>query len=114
MFSWIDIIAAPVWIILSLVLIWIMIKIAQEIGWRNATFYWLIGLFVFIWLHPLYTSIIKGYVLVEIGNIASLILTVLVFYKLKVQFKNLANWLIPQIIWLIIASIFIGLKLGLL
>jgi hypothetical protein len=111
MVSWIDIIAAPVWIILSLVLISIIIKIAKVIGWRNVTFYWLIGLFVFIWLHPFYTSVIKGYAIVEIGNIASLILSVLVFYKLKVQFKNLANWLIPQIIWLIIASIYIGLKL---
>ena len=109
--SWIDIIAAPIWIILSVVLIWILLKIINQVGWRNEYVYWQLGLLIFIWMHPLYTSIIKGDTIVEIGNIATLILTVFVFYKIKVKFNNLANGLIPQIIWISFASIYIGLKL---
>ena len=109
--SWIDNIAAPIWIILTILLAWTLFKTIQQIGWKNEYVYWQIGLLVFIWMHPVYTSIIKGDTIVEIGNIATLILTVIVFYKLKIQFNTLANWLIPQIIWITIASLYIGLKL---
>ena len=109
--NWIDNIAATVWIMLSAILVWVLFKTTQQVGWRNKYVYWQIGLFIFIWMHPVYTSIMKGNAIVEIGNIATLILTVFVFYKIKVQFNTLANWLIPQIIWITIASLYIGLKL---
>jgi hypothetical protein len=109
--SWITNIAAPIWIILSIILIWILFKTVQQVGWYNKFVYWQIGLFIFVWLHPVYTSFLKGDIIVEIGNIVSLILTVLVFYKLKIKFGSISNWLIPQIIWLTIASLYIGLKL---
>ena len=109
--SWIDNIAAPIWIILTILLAWTLFKTIQQIGWKNEYVYWQIGLLVFIWMHPVYTSIIKGDTIVEIGNIATLILTVIVFYKLKIQFNAFSNWLIPQIIWLTVASLYVGLKL---
>jgi hypothetical protein len=109
--KWIENIAAPIWIILSIILIWLLFKTVQQVAWQNKIVYWQIGLIVFIWMHPVYTSLIKGDTIVEIGNIATLILTVLVFYKLKVQFNSLANWIIPQIIWITIATLYIGLKL---
>jgi hypothetical protein len=109
--SWIDNIAAYVWIILSIIMFWLIIKTVRQVGWQNNSVYWQIGLLVFTWMHPAYTSLIKGLAIVEIGNIATLILTVLVFYKLKTQFNSLSNWLVPQIIWISIASLYIGLKL---
>jgi len=109
--SWINNIAAPIWIILSIILIWLLFKTVQNVGWQNKNIYWQIGLLVFIWMHPVYTSLFKGDNIVEIGNIATFILTFLVFYKLKIQFKSLAHLLIPQIIWITIASLYIGLKL---
>lgn len=107
--NWIDNLAAPVWI--TLTIIWILFKMIQQVGWRNENVYWQLGLLIFIWLHTIYSFYIKGYAIVEVGNIATLILTLWVFNKLSVPFKRLAKWLIPQIIWITIASLYIALKL---
>jgi hypothetical protein len=109
--QWIEEVAALVWIILSALLVCTLFKTIQQLGWRSKYVYGQIGLLVFMWLHPVYTSIIKAKGIVEIGNIATLILTVLVFYQLKLRFGSISNWLIPQMVWLAVASLYIGLKL---
>jgi hypothetical protein len=109
--QWIEEVAAIVWIILSAILVCTLFKTIQQLGWRSKYVYGQIGLLVFMWLHPVYTSIIKAKGIVEIGNIATLILTVLVFYQLKLRFGSISNWLIPQMVWLAVASLYTGLKL---
>jgi hypothetical protein len=109
--QWIEEVAAIVWIILSAILVCTLFKTIQQLGWRSKYVYGQIGLLVFMWLHPVYTSIIKAKGIVEIGNIATLILTVLVFYQLKLRFGSMSNWLIPQMVWLAVASLYTGLKL---
>jgi len=109
--QWIEEVAAIFWIILSAILVCTLFKTIQQLGWRSKYVYGQIGLLVFMWLHPVYTSIIKAKGIVEIGNIATLILTVLVFYQLKLRFGSISNWLIPQMVWLAVASLYTGLKL---
>jgi hypothetical protein len=110
--QWIEEVAAIVWIILSAILVCTLFKTIQQQGWRSKYVYGQIGLLVFMWLHPVYTSIIKAKGIVEIGNIATLILTALVFYQLKLRFGSISNWLIPQMVWLAVASLYTGLKLS--
>lgn len=109
--SWIDSVAGGVWLILSGLLVGILIMIYNRLGISNRYFGAGVLLLMAIWLYPLYTSFYSQLIIGEIGNIATLIATV-GFIKLLRKFSvPTSRLLIPQVIWLSMATFYVGLML---
>ncbi|MEM9933379.1 MAG: hypothetical protein AAF824_07195 [Bacteroidota bacterium] len=109
--SWIDKVAGGVWIGLSIILIWVLTILYREEGPEGRTFLTGVALLVFVWLYPLYTSFFSNVLIGEIGNIATLIFTLFFLFQLKRKYRNLAKWMIPQSVWLSVATCYVGLMI---
>jgi hypothetical protein len=107
--SWIDDIATLIWIILSFIILWILLRIYLQTGTQNKYFYSGILLIFILWLNPLYTSFFESPGISEIVNIFTLIITVLYKNTLKKYSIQLSRLLIPQVIWFSIAILYDGL-----
>ena len=109
--NWIDAIATVVWIILILIMIVILKNIHNLFGSTNAAFKWGIFLVVIVLIYPVYTSFYYQLEIGFLGNVFTLIITLLYRGKLKVLNMKEHNWLVIQIIWLGITSVYVGLML---
>ena len=106
--SWIDTVAGTVWIFLTVIMFWLLYKVYDNEGSKHPTFYFGVFLLVFVWLYPLYTFLFNQLEVGFVGNILTLIVTVVYMKKLKVISKILSRWMIPQIVWLIAATFYVG------
>lgn len=106
--SWIDTIAGTVWIFLTVIMFWLLYKVYDAKGSKHPTFYFGVFLLVFVWLYPLYTFLFNQLEVGFIGNILTLVVTVVYMKKLKMISKILSRWMIPQIGWLIAATFYVG------
>ena len=106
--SWIDTVAGTVWIFLTVIMFWLLYKVYDAKGSKHPTFYFGVFLLVFVWLYPLYTFLFNQLEVGFVGNILTLIVTVVYMKKLKVISKILSRWMIPQIVWLIAATFYVG------
>ena len=109
--SWIDSVAAIVWIGLILILLIILKNLHAEYGWKDKALRLGIILLVVILAYPLYTGFILQLEIGFIGNIAALIMTLSLRKKLGNRSRKESRWLWPQIIWLSIASIYVAMML---
>lgn len=109
--SWIDSVAGGVWILLTIIMLGMLIKLHRD-GYRKDKIFKIgVGLLIFVWLYPLYTGFYQSLIIGEIGNIATLIFTIVYFSALKKKYNLLQNWMIPQIIWLSVATFYVGLMI---
>ena len=109
--SWIDTIAAIVWIGLILILLIILKNLHTIYGWKDRALKQGIILLIIIVAYPLYTSFFLQLEIGFIGNIVALILTLSLKKKLTQRSRKESRWLWPQIIWLALASVYVALML---
>lgn len=109
--SWIDTVAATVWIVLTVIMFWILYRVHDLEGKKHPIFKFGIFLLVLVWLYPLYTFVFNQLEVGFAGNLITLWATISYASRLK-AFKKLAIWMIPQIVWIVLASIYVGLLLA--
>lgn len=109
--SWIDTIAATVWIFLTVIMFWLLYKVNDTLGRKHPTFKLGIFLLILVWLYPLYTFLFNQLEVGFLGNILTLVVTVIYMKRLRAISNRLSRWMIPQIIWLVIASFYVGCML---
>lgn len=109
--SWIDTIAATVWILLTVIMFWLLYRVYETLGSGHKTFYLGIFLLVIVWLYPLYTFLFNQLEVGFLGNIFTLVVTIIYMNRLKAISAPLSRWMIPQIIWLLIATFYVGCML---
>ncbi len=109
--SWIDTVAGTVWIVLTVIMFWLLYKVYETVGSKHPTFYFGILVLVFVWLYPLYTFLFNQLEVGFMGNIATLVLTVMYMNRLKDAVKDKSRLMIPQIVWLILATFYVGCML---
>ena len=109
--SWIDTVAGTVWIVLTVIMFWLLYKVYETVGSKHPTFYFGILVLVFVWLYPLYTFLFNQLEVGFMGNIATLVLTVMYMNRLKDVVKDKSRLMIPQIVWLILATFYVGCML---
>ncbi|MEM6379225.1 MAG: hypothetical protein AAF705_13510 [Bacteroidota bacterium] len=110
--SWIDKIAGFVWVILSALLIYLLYTIFQRNGANNRYFITGCSLLIFIWLYPFYTSFFSNLIIGEVGNLLTLLYTVVFIYIIRGDFNPQYKLMYPQIAWLVVATFYVGLQLS--
>jgi tryptophan-rich sensory protein len=109
--SWIDDAAATVWILLTIIMFWLLYKVYETESRSHPVFHFGVFLLVLVWIYPLYTFLFNQLEVAFIGNMITLWATVAYMQKLnKLPIKEY-KWMIPQIVWIIIASFFVGCML---
>ena len=106
--SWIDSAAATVWILLTIIMFWFLYKVYETEGRKHPVFHFGIFLLVLVWIDPLYTFLFNQLEIALMGNLITLWATVSYMKKLKKLPIKQYKWMIPQIIWIIIASFYVG------
>ncbi len=110
-FSWIDTVAATVWILLTVVMFWILYQVYGMEGRKHPVFKFGVFLLVLVWLYPLYTFMFNQLEVGFFGNLLTLGATAVYMKKLKnLPFKKY-YLLVPQLFWLVLASVYVGLLL---
>ena len=109
--AWIDTIAATVWIGLTVIMFWLLYKVYAMEGKNHPVFRFGVFLLVLVWLYPLYTFLFNQVEVGLAGNLLTLWATISYRNRLKSLGKNMAKWMYPQIIWLCLATIYVGLFL---
>jgi hypothetical protein len=109
--SWIDTIAATVWIGLTVIMFWILYKVYGKEGKQHPVFRFGVFLLVLVWLYPLYTYFFNQFEVSLAGNLITLWASITYSRRLKPLGKKMANWMYPQIIWTSLATIYVGLLL---
>ena len=109
--SWIDSVATVVWIVLILIMLIILKNLHSNFGWQDKTLKFGIILLVIVIAYPLYTRFFLQLEIGFIGNIATLVMTLIYQKRIKAKEMREAKWLWPQVIWLCVASIYVGLML---
>ncbi|MGB5238504.1 MAG: TspO/MBR family protein [Flavobacteriaceae bacterium] len=109
--SWIDTIASTVWIVLSVIMFWILYKVYETLGSSHPTFYFGIFLIVMVWLYPVYTFFFNQLEVGFVGNVFTLLITVMYMKRLRPVSQSKSLWMIPQIVWLIVATFYVGCML---
>ena len=109
--SWIDTAAGTVWIVLTIIMFWLLYNVYEKVGSKHPTFYFGILVLVFVWLYPLYTFLFNQLEVGFVGNIVTLVLTVMYMNRLKEILKEKWRLMIPQIVWLVLATFYVGCML---
>ena len=109
--SWIPTIAGAVWVILSAIFVYVLLQIPSNTAAGTRTIRFGLALLLFIWLYPIYTYIFPGWIVAEVGNIVTLLITLLFVYELRKIAVQDSKWLWPQIAWNFTACVYGGLML---
>jgi len=109
--NWIDRYAAAIWFFLSLILIGLLLRLYARSGTQSSSFWMGIGLLLLIWLYPLYTAWFKLFELGAVGNTLTLAYAVVFQSKLRKARPKLARWIWPHIIWMFLATLYLGLQI---
>lgn len=107
--SWIDTLAPTVWIALTVIMFWILYKVYGKEGKKHPVFRFGVFLLILVWLYPLYTYVFNQFEVSLAGNLITLWATLAYRKRLMSFGKNAANWMLPQLIWIGIAIIYVGL-----
>ena len=110
--TWIETIAGIVWIFLTGLTVVATFKVYMEEGNKSTTFRLGLLLVTIVWLYPAYAGFVGSVLLGEIGTLITLSLTVGYFVKLRKISGKLSRLMIPQTVWLSLASIYLGLQLA--
>ena len=108
---WIYMVAGGVWVVLTVFMIWVLLEIYKSLGDKNP--YFRLGLFLLaiVWLYPVYTGLYQQLEIGFVGNIFTLFITILYMSKVNKISKSLPKWMIPQSIWLTVATFYTGLMI---
>lgn len=106
--SWIDSAAATVWILLTIIMFWLLYKVYDIEGRKHPVFGFGVFLLILVWLYPLYTFLFNQLEVAFIGNLLTLWATIIYMQKLKKLPVREYKWMIPQIVWIIIATFYVG------
>jgi len=109
--SWIDSAAATVWILLTIIMFWLLYKVYDIEGRKHPVFGYGVFLLILVWLYPLYTFLFNQLEVAFIGNLLTLWVTISYMQKLKKLPIKEHKWMIPQIVWIIIATFYVGCML---
>ncbi len=109
--SWIDTIAGTVWIVLTIIMFWLLYQVYEQLGSTHPTFYFGIFLLALVWLYPLYTFLFNQLEVGFAGNILTLAITVMYRKRLNELAIKYGRWMIPQIVWLIVATFYVACML---
>ena len=109
--SWIDTIAATVWLGLTVIMFWILYKVYGKEGKKHPVFRFGVFLLILVWLYPIYTFIFNQLEVGLAGNLITLWATYSYKKRLEPFGVKYGNWMYPQLIWLCVASIYVGLLL---
>jgi tryptophan-rich sensory protein len=109
--SWIDSAAATVWILLTIIMFWLLYKVYDIEGRKHPVFGFGVFLLILVWLYPLYTFLFNQLEVAFIGNLLTLWVTIVYMQKLKKLPVREYKWMIPQIVWIIIATFYVGCML---
>ena len=109
--SWIDTIAATVWIGLTVIMFWILYKVYGTEGKKHPVFRFGVFLLILVWLYPIYTFVFNQIEVGLMGNLITLWATYSYRNRLKPIGAKYANWMYPQLIWICLATIYVGLLL---
>ncbi|MBT8180505.1 MAG: tryptophan-rich sensory protein [Eudoraea sp.] len=109
--SWIDSAAATVWILLTIIMFWLLYKVYDIEGRKHPVFGFGVFLLILVWLYPLYTFFFNQLEVAFIGNLLTLWATIIYMQKLKKLPVREYKWMIPQIVWIIIATFYVGCML---
>ncbi len=109
--SWIDTIASTIWIILSVIMFWILYKVYETHGSSHPTFYFGIFLLIMVWLYPVYTFLFNQLEVGFVGNVLTLMLTLMYIKRLRAVSVSVSRLMIPQIVWLVLATFYVGCML---
>ena len=107
--SWIDTIAPTIWIGLTVIMFWILYKVYGKEGKKHPVFRFGVILLVLVWLYPLYTYIFNQLEVGLAGNLITLWVTISFSRRLKPLGDKMARLMYPQIIWLCVAIVYVGL-----
>ena len=110
--SWIDSIAGGVWLVLSSFTVYTLIKVKKKYGIDNSLFQLGLFLLLSIWLYPAYTLFFSNLAIGQIGNIFTLFITLVYLYFLKKAHIPSFKIMLPQVAWLFVAIVYLGLQLG--
>lgn len=110
-FDWINQIAGGVWGFLSILMIVTILRLRKMGKVTRPAMQTGIVLLIFVWLYPLYTLSFQSMILGEAGNILTLMLTVFYARRVKQISRPLARLMIPQMIWLSMACVYLGLQI---
>ena len=109
--NWIDSVAGGVWMGLTLIMCLVLQFIYRKQGPRSTMFKWGVFLMLLVWMYPLYTAFYTQMEIGMIGNIFTLGVTWIYFTKVRTILPSRAFWLLPQMLWLGIATVYVGLLL---
>lgn len=109
--SWIDSAAATVWILLTVIMFWLLYKVYGIEGRNHTVFRFGVFLLILVWLYPFYTYIFNQLEVAFAGNLLTLWATVAYMQKLKKLPIKEYKFMIPQIVWIIIATFYVGCML---
>ena len=109
--SWIDTIAGTVWIVLTIIMFWLLYQVYEQLGSTHPTFYFGIFLLALVWLYPLYTFLFNQLEVGFAGNILTLVITVMYRKRLNALAIKYGRWMIPQIVWLVVATFYVACML---
>ena len=109
--SWIDTIAATVWIGLTVIMFWILYKVYGKEGKNHPVFRFGVFLLVLVWLYPIYTFAFNQLEVGLAGNLVTLWATYSYKNRLKPLGVKYSKWMYPQLIWLCLATLYVGLLL---
>jgi len=107
--NWIPWLAGPVWLGLTGLLVYTLYQTKATFHPNHPNYRWGLGLLAFIWAFPVYTYLFPAVWVGELGNIATLGYTIFYFSRTKKWSPNLALWILPQLFWISVASIYGGL-----
>ena len=110
-FSWIDKIAAFVWIGLTILILIALQLIIIEEGRLGMGSILIIILIIIIWLYPLYTLGFSSLIAGLIGNIGIFIFTLVIILIIRVDSSIGALLISPVLIWLGAATFYVILQI---
>lgn len=110
-FSWIDKIAAFVWIGLTILILIALQLIIIEEGRLGMGSILIIILIIIIWLYPLYTLGFSSLIAGLIGNIGIFIFTLVIILIIRVDSSIGALLISPVLIWLAAATFYVILQI---
>lgn len=109
--SWIDTLAPTVWIGLTVIMFWILYKVYGKEGKKHPVFRFGVFLLILVWLYPIYTFIFNQLEVSLAGNLITLWATFSYHRRLIPLGTKYARWMHPQLVWICLATIYVGLLL---
>ena len=110
--GWIDVIGRVIWIFLTALMVVVTFNVYMREGQKSLTFRFGLILIVMIWLYPAYTNFDGNMMLGQIASLLTLVMSVIFLVVIRRHSIRLSTLLIPQVVWLGIASLYLGLQLS--